>query len=290
MKYTMSQVTQLTGIQAHTLRVWERRYDFIKAKRKESKFRYYTEEQLKILLKTSILLQNGFRISTIANLELDEINWEVEAVFNQSTEIESDKIQALVLAMLNFDEALFNRIFDQTVESIGVLEGFTKVFYPFLNLLGGMWVYNKANPAHEHFISNLIRQKLIALTDILASPKDNAQTIVMFLLEGDDHELALLLAYYLAKQAGWKVIYLGIRVPAADLEPILIQTKAETLFTTFTILNPAEQAKLTEFAQRNGNISILISGSKTVVESIPDYSSMKYLPSPYDFISFLEKN
>ena len=104
MDYTMAQVTHLTGIQSHTLRVWERRYDFVKAKRKESKFRYYTEDQLRILLNTSILLQNGFRISAVAKLEESEINQEVELIFNQSAEIKSDQIQALVLAMLHFDE------------------------------------------------------------------------------------------------------------------------------------------------------------------------------------------
>ena len=286
----MSQVTHLTGIQAHTLRVWERRYDFVKAKRKESKFRYYTEDQLKILLKTSILLQNGFRISTIAKLEESEIDKQVEIVFNKTVEIKSDKIQALVLAMLSFKETLFNEIYDKTVISEGVLATFTKVIYPFLNMLGGLWVYNKANPAQEHFMSNLIRQKLIAATEILAAPKADAPIVVMFLLEGDHHELGLLLANFLAKQAGWKVLYLGVRVPASDIAAILIQTKASVLFSTFTILNPSQQEKLFDIVQSHGNATLLISGNMSVVDLIPVNSGIKYLQNPYDFISFLENN
>jgi DNA-binding transcriptional MerR regulator len=286
----MAQVTHLTGIQAHTLRVWERRYDFVKAKRKESKFRYYTEEQLRILLNTSILLQNGFRISAIAKLEESEINQEVELIFNQSAEIKSDQIQALVLAMLHFDEPLFNKIYTKTVKSQGLLNTFTKVIYPFLNLIGGLWMYNKANPAQEHFISNLIRQKLIAATDMLEAPKPDAPEIAMFLLEGDYHELGLLLGYFLAKQAGWKVLYLGVRVPVTDLISILQHTKARVLFSTFTISNPSQQDNLLEVIGAQSETTLLISGNKNAFESFTEHSQIKYLAGPSELIAFLESH
>ncbi len=183
----MSQVTHLTGIQAHTLRVWERRYDFVKAKRKPSKFRYYSEDQLRKLLNTSILLQNGFRISAVAKLQDVEIFEQVEQIFKQETGIPSDQIQALVLAMLSFNEPLFNKIYNKSVSNSGVLDTFTNLIYPFLYLTGGLWVYNKANPIQEHFISNLIRQKLISAIDSLKSvtpvtdPLDKAELDVQFL-------------------------------------------------------------------------------------------------------------
>lgn len=286
----MSQVTHLTGIQAHTLRVWERRYDFVKAKRKSSNFRYYTEYQLRKLLNTSILLQNGFRISAVAKLSDAEIDEQVEIVFKQEAGEVGDQIQALVLAMLSFDEPLFHRIYEGSVASVGVLATFTKLIYPFLNLIGGLWVYNKANPAQEHFISNLIRQKIIAAIELLDQPKSKAPEIAMFLLEGDHHELGLLLAYYLAKQIGWKVLYLGLRVPAEDLRSLLHYTRVTVLFSTFTIANPSQQDMLVEIIQKNEKTSLLLAGNSTIFEGMTTNARIHHLEHPSDLVTFLKNH
>ena len=150
----MSQVETLTGINAHTLRVWERRYNFLLPLRTQTNIRLYTDAQLKKLLNIGILVRNGYRISVIAKMAESEIHNLVTQILTTSSEENHDRINGLVLSMLALDEEGFNLLFNNSVNDTGLISTILDLIYPFLNLVGGLWITNKATPAQEHFISN----------------------------------------------------------------------------------------------------------------------------------------
>ena len=134
MKYSMTQVENLTGIKAHTLRIWERRYNFLKPERTDSNIRFYSDEQLRLLLNIDILSRNSYRISQIDKMSVDEINNQVMLVMSQDSSDFKDEINALTLCMLKMDEREFEQVFKRNVTRNGLLSAIKNLIYPFLNL------------------------------------------------------------------------------------------------------------------------------------------------------------
>lgn len=287
MSYSMAQAESLTGIKAHTLRIWEKRYDFLRPLRTDTNIRYYSEDQLRQLLNISILVRNGFRVSKIATMSDDEINGHVLEVLEDPVHEEREDVQALTIAMLEMNEEAFNKIWKTQIVKKGLLTTVTHLIYPFLQHVGVLWGTNKVMPAQEHFISNLIRQKIIATTDALPVPSDSAPKIIMFLLEGEDHEIGLLLACYIARELGWKVYYLGQRVPYNNVTEVIKLTKSDLMMTMLITPKTAKKTPdLTRLVEENG-IPLIYSGGLQNIEEFAQHPKTQYLPSPDSFIDFL---
>jgi DNA-binding transcriptional MerR regulator/DNA-directed RNA polymerase subunit L len=286
--YSMTQVETLTGINAHTLRIWERRYDFMKAHRTDTNIRFYSGEQLKTLLNVAILSRNGYRISKIDAMSADEINNLVTGITLDNTSTAHDEINLLMICMLAYDEEAFNKIFHRNILRKGILTTVTQLIYPFLNQVGVLWGTNKISPPQEHFVSNLIRQKIISATESLPLPLKSAPTIVLFLLEGEDHELGLLLSSYMAKDAGWNVIYLGQRMPSENIKEVVVKTNATVLLTMLTTPRSDNFIETLQFISTETNATILYSGNPSFTEAIATKTNFQYLPSPDAFLHFLK--
>lgn len=288
--YSMTQVETLTGINAHTLRIWERRYSFMKAHRTDTNIRYYSAEQLKTLLNVAILIRNGFRVSKIDKMKPEEIYQLVTEIQLSNTENVHDDINLLMVSMLEYNEEEFHKIFQKNVLRKGLLSTITELVYPFLNQVGVLWGTNKVSPPQEHFISNLIRQKIIAAIESLPLPLISAPTLMLFLLEGEDHELGLLLSYYIAKDLGWRVIYLGQRTPSENLKEALVQTNASFLLTMLTTPRSDNFLDSLQFISKETNTPILYSGNPNFTDTIKKETNFKYLDSPNAFINFLKSH
>lgn len=286
----MTQVETLTGINAHTLRIWERRYSFMKAHRTDTNIRYYSAEQLKTLLNVAILIRNGFRVSKIDKMKPEEIYQLVTEIQLSNTENVHDDINLLMVSMLEYNEEEFHKIFQKNVLRKGLLSTITELVYPFLNQVGVLWGTNKVSPPQEHFISNLIRQKIIAAIESLPLPLISAPTLMLFLLEGEDHELGLLLSYYIAKDLGWRVIYLGQRTPSENLKEALVQTNASFLLTMLTTPRSDNFLDSLQFISKETNTPILYSGNPNFTDTIKKETNFKYLDSPNAFINFLKSH
>lgn len=285
--YSMQQVESLTGISAHSLRKWESRYSFISPKRSNTNIRLYSDEQLQLLLNVSILSRNGFRISQIDAMKTSEISLQVEKLMEKDEQDHQDEIASLTIAMTAMDEDAFDKTFTRLSNKHGLLETIISVIYPFLNRVGLLWGINRIVPAQEHFITNLIRQKIIVSIDKISVNK-NAKCLIMFLPEGENHEIGLILAHYIAKSVGWRVIYLGQNVPYSNIREAIQITKASMMFSVSTIpLNEKRQTELYELAE-NLNIDFMISGSKLNISNINKYSQVHYVMSPDEFIKLLE--
>jgi DNA-binding transcriptional MerR regulator len=284
--YTMSQVETLTGIKSHTLRVWERRYSFLKPSRTASNIRFYSDEEVRKLLNISILLNNNYRISKIDNLNVDEFNELIlNLKFNYSDKFEDD-INRLILYMIDMDENAFEQVFQKNVMKNGLLTTMISLIYPFLNQVGLLWTTNKTIPSQEHFMSNLIRQKIISAIDLLNNPDDSAPRIILLLPEEESHEIGLILASYIAKKSGWRVYYLGQNVPIVNLDKLQELTKAKAFFTMFVA--PKKEKYFANFTSKAHKIdaAFFVSGN---YDAKYVSSNIKYISNPDDFTEQLKK-
>ncbi len=234
-KYSIKDLENLSNIKAHTLRIWEQRYGILKPQRTDTNIRFYSDNELRYLLSISLLNQNGFKISKIATLTEEEIDVEVKRITNTKSDHES-QISALVIAMINLDEFKFAKIFNESTQRLGFEQTIIQVAFPFLEKIGNLWISGSIRPVHEHFISNLIRQKLI--TQIDAMPKilkPNAKRFLLFTPENEIHELTLLFNYYLLKSRNHDVVYIGLNIPIYDLISVFTNQSPDYLVSCFTV-------------------------------------------------------
>lgn len=215
--YSIKDLEKLSGIKAHTIRIWEKRYNLIEPHRTNTNIRCYTDWDLKKILNVSVLNRHGIKISNIAKLNEVELREEIMRVAELNPSSDT-LIDALVIAMIELDERKFLSIVNKHIAGNGFTNSMTDLLYPFLHKTGVLWQTGDVNPSQEHFISNLIRLKILAATDNLSTvfnPK--ASKFLLFLPEGEWHEHGLLFAQYLIKEAGHEVIYLGQSVPYSDV-------------------------------------------------------------------------
>lgn len=219
-KYSIKDIEQLTGIKAHTLRVWEQRYNILVPKRTPTNIRYYDDGDLRLVLNIAFLNGNNYKISKIAKMSQGDINEKVQQIAESNLEF-SNQINALVIAMVDLDEERFEKIIATNTLQFGFENTMQNIVWPFLYKIGILWQTGNINPAHEHFISNLIRQKLIVAIDGQMAPKNPySKKYLLFLPEGELHELSLLFAAYIIKARFNRVIYLGQSLPMHDMSTV----------------------------------------------------------------------
>lgn len=220
-EFTIKDLENFSGIKAHTIRIWEKRYNILKPNRTDSNIRYYDINNLQKLLNVSLLNTNGLKISKIAELPDSKLNAAVRELVAKSG-VDSQASNSLKLSMLNFDENLFNVTYNKLVAQTSLRDVFKNVFLPFLNEIGLLWQVNSITPAHEHFISNLIKQKIHINVERLqlSSPTNFDKVFVLYLPMNEIHELGLMYLHFELLLHGYQSIYLGQSVPVANLNDV----------------------------------------------------------------------
>ncbi len=243
-QYSIKDLERLTGIKAHTIRIWEKRYGIIKPARTESNIRSYSNCDLKRLLNLSILNKHGLKISGLAAMTTEELNDRVLNLMSNHNAYEH-QIESLVMAMVDFNETRFEKTLGNAVIEVGFEETLMKIVYPFFQKTGILWQTGAISPAHEHFVSNLIRQKIIAAIENLElKHPPRAKLFFLFLHEGEYHELGLLLYHYLIKKVGHRVVYLGQSTPLDDVRKAASIHQPDFLLTSFTSPISASELEL----------------------------------------------
>lgn len=231
--YSIKDLEKLSGIKSHTIRIWEQRYHLIEPGRTNTNIRLYSDDDLVKVMNTSLLNQNGYKISKIAALNNDQIR---EIILKLNSELPSVTTQtaSLTRALIGADELLFNHVFETSVENIGFETTIEQLLFPFLESIGTLWLAGTINPAQEHFISNLIRQKIIAAIDkVRIRTEESLLRILFYLPEGEFHEIGMLYYSYLARKANFEVLYLGSSVPFRDIIKMDEIRPFRILFTSF---------------------------------------------------------
>jgi len=227
----------LSGIKAHTIRIWEKRYGLLKPERTETNIRTYSLQSLQKLLNITLLYNNGYKISKIADLPEDQIVQQVREIVAQSS-VKSHAINAFKLAMINFDQSLFQKTYSGLLAERSFREIFWEVFMPLLHELGLLWQSDTIGPAHEHFITHLIKQKIYTSTEKLQSlePSKTDKVFVLFLPENEIHEIGLLFVNYELVLRGYKTIYLGQTIPLESLVDLKKYYEDPIFVSYFTVI------------------------------------------------------
>ncbi|GAB3526744.1 MerR family transcriptional regulator [Pontibacter brevis] len=289
-QYTIKELEHLSGIKAHTIRIWEQRYNILNPKRTDTNIRYYDDADLKSLLNISLLNERGYKISKIAQMEPEQIVKKVTQLCDAPCEC-SHHVSALVSAMVDMDEVKFEKQLSTATLQLGLHQAMEQVIYPFLHKIGILWQTNNITPAHEHFVSNLIRQKLIVAIDgQVLRRKENSPTYLLYLPEGELHELVLLYMNYILRANGQHVVYLGQNLPFKDLELTYEQFKAEYICTVMTSLPERDQVQgyLDRLSRRFSQSTIYVCGIQAQHDFLVFPENVKRLTCMQDLVEKLK--
>lgn len=229
-RYSIKELECLSGIKAHTLRIWEKRFNLLNPERTDTNIRYYSDEDLKKILNVSILTLSGVRISEIASFTDEELAKAVIEINNE--EIRNLKrVNELIICMNELNEEKFHQLFDKYTSSIGFEKTMLEIIYPYLEKVGILWLGGEVQAVSEHLISNLIRSKILRAIDEIPFPINSKSTALMFLPEGEYHEIGLLFFHFLLKKKGVKVLYLGQSTPVDQVAQLLKETNVHYVIT-----------------------------------------------------------
>jgi DNA-binding transcriptional MerR regulator len=287
--YSINDLETLSGIKAHTIRIWEQRYGILVPQRTSSNIRYYQDDDLKMLLNVALLNKHGIKISKIAKMPRHEI---VEKVANVAEISYADGTQpdALTISMMEMDEGKFDRIVSANITQIGFERTMLEVIYPFLEKLSLLWLTGSVTPVQEHFISYLIRQKLInAINDTPLTSDKAAKRMMLYLPQGEKQELSLLFMYYMLKKRGFHVLYLGMDITVPDLEDAHAIKPAHFIFTliTETFSREPVQHYVNRLAEAFPHTQILLSGYQVVAQDVTPPANVAVLRSLDHLLEFL---
>jgi len=289
--FTIKDLENLSGIKAHTIRIWEQRYNFLKPGRTETNIRYYCNQELKTVLNIALLNKFGYKISQIDKMSEVELGNRL-LTLSDKTARQEKLVNDLIIYMIDLDIEQFERALDDYMLAAGVEQSMHQLIFPFLHRIGILWLSNHIHPAQEHVVTNIIRQKLIVGIDGAGSRKKTGSTVLLFLPEGEHHELGLLYVYYLLKSHGVSVLYLGANVPLKDIEFVCKFKNPGYLYTHLTGIagNFNFEKFLSQISVHIPGIPLVISGqlARTQLRKIPPgVDFRRSLPEVLEFISTL---
>jgi DNA-binding transcriptional MerR regulator len=237
-RYSIKDLEQLSGIKAHTIRAWEQRHKLITPKRTSTNIRFYSDDDLRVILNVSILLEHDWKIGQIAKLSSSEIAKEALDCDPYEGNY-TYELNELKLSTLNFDIDRFENIMNDSVEKHGIHDTFQKVIGDYIEELGKLWLSGSVSISQEHFMSSMIRQKLYSAINELKA-QEGGKTFALFLPANELHEIGLLYLAYVLKERGDKVFYLGQSLPKEYLTDLLDNQSVDSLISVFTTNPDAE--------------------------------------------------
>ena len=233
--FTIKDLENLSGVKAHTIRIWEQRYSFLKPQRTKTNIRYYSCEELKAILNIALLNKYGFKISHIDRMCSKEMHEKLISLSHVQAQQER-LLNEMLHYMVDLNMFQFEQLLNQQIAVRGIDKTITQLIFPFLDKIGILWVTNNINPAQEHLVTNIIRQKLMAGIECCNPDYCIEKAAILFLPEGEHHELGLLYINYLLKKHGVSVLYLGANVPLKDVVFVANLKKPEFLYTHLTCI------------------------------------------------------
>ena len=292
--FSISELEKFSGIKAHTIRIWEQRYQALKPHRSDGNTRSYDGSQLRRLLNIVSLLNSEYKVSELCTFPDTKLNALLQNRLKQLVAEEESNgyyISQLIAAGMSFDEPHFNKIFSHCLLKLGIRNTYLEVVYPMLLRLGLMWSVGDLSPAYEHFISNLLKQKLFTAIDALPPPSRSDRTWLLFLPENEFHEIGLLFSNFLILKAGQKVVSLGSNVPFDNLRNTIEYLKPTHLLCF--LVRHQDAHEVNSFVQSlkkfMGKATLCLAGSKKASGNINLSSQVVALHSVKDLEEMLQK-
>ncbi len=290
-QYSIKDLEKLTGIKAHTIRIWEKRYDIVFPHRTSTNIRFYTEKDLKKLMNVASLVRFGVKISSLSGLSYEELNEKIIEIYHKPNESDT-QIDQLIMAMTDLDDKKFNNILSNASLNNGFEITITELIFPFLERLGLLWQTGNINSAHERFVMNILRQKLlVAIDGLLYQSNNNSKLFVMFLPKDEYHEIELLFFRYLIRKRGHKIVYLGQSIPFLDLKEIVNLKSPDFLFTCINLSQTEGELKnyLSKLSALFPKQKLLVSGKQMITYDNILPKNISKINSISDFKKVLEE-
>lgn len=291
-RFSISDIAAITGIKSATLRIWEQRYNITHGKRTASNIRYYDDFDLRVFLNIACLIESGLKISEIAELTESERAEKIQSI--KATQDQSAVIvQQLITHTLNLNEHHFRLIIQDCIQEFGAEETMLQFIYPFLSRIGILWQTGLIGPAQEHFASSLIKQRLIVAIDELPIPENSEQSnFLLFLPEGEFHEIALLLSQYIVRSKGFPSLYLGQNLPIPYVQEVAQSYQPKYILTVFTADFGLEALtdKMNKMLDSFPDTTVLIAGAAVSAHKPPVLARCIPLIEVNDLNHFLANN
>ena len=289
MNFTIKELEALSGIKAHTIRIWERRYHFLKPARSDTNIRRYSNDELKSLLTVALLNKYGYKISKIDSMSPEERKKAVlelsgHEAFNERL------VNKMIAHMVDIKISEFEKLLSDYIRQHGIEKAVTEIIFFFLEKVGILWHTNHILPAQEHIVSNIVRQKILSAIDNLPQVHKEAPLFLLFLPQEVYHALGLLFAYYLLRKNKIPSIYLGCSVPLKDIQFICETKRPDYLYLHLTAL--PRQANLQKYLQNLSRkfprIKIILSGAAIQIDQKNFLPNIVKLQSLKEVISFIK--
>ncbi|MEH3115678.1 MerR family transcriptional regulator [Pedobacter terrae] len=292
MTYSIADLEQLSGIHSHTIRIWEQRYNALSPLRSEGNTRLYDDQQLRKLLNIVSLNKSGLKISKICSLSDGEIDELLDRQFSYSAGDRQDDyyVAQLIKYGLAFDEQTFNQLIDRSINQIGLSNCYRKIIYPLLLRLGLMWRKDDICPAHEHFLSNIIRQKIFSHINNLPLREDYGQSWLLFLPEDEDHDIGLLFASYMLRIKHHHVIFLGSKVPLDSIKRIFsaLNVGHVMFFMIKSRLPSVAQQYIDQLSEICSTAKIHLAGNSEIISKLSHIDHINWIKTLDEFEKTIE--
>jgi len=275
--FTIKDLENLSGIKAHTIRIWEQRYDFLKPSRTGTNIRYYRNQEVKTVLNISLLTKYGYKISHINKMSAQELRNKVISLTDKAAQ-EERLINELIACMIDLDIERFERQLDTFILGKGIDKTITRVVFPFMHRIGLLWWGHHIHPVQEHLVSQVIRQKLMVGLEATMNHKRIGKTVLLFLPEGERQELGLLYVYYLLRFHGAGAIYLGANSSLKDVEFVCRQKHPDFIYTHLTGM--ADNFNLEKFLSQ---VNLLIPDTPFVLSGQLARAQLRKIPPHIHF-------
>jgi DNA-binding transcriptional MerR regulator len=286
--FTIKDLENLSGIKAHTIRIWEQRYSFLKPNRTGTNIRVYSNDELKKLLNVALLNKFGFKISHIDKMNEGEITEKILSL-NQLEALQDRILNLLIQNMIDLDMESFERVLDDFIAAKGIEKTISQIIFPFLEKIGILWLTDHIIPAQEHLVSNIIRQKLIVGIENVRSTVKINKSVLLFLPETEYHELGLLFMNYMLKNKGVSTIYLGSSIPLKDVEYLVKLKKPDYIYTHLTSVGPrfSFERFIDNLGKNFPKTPVIISGQLTHTYEKKIHPPIKFKKSYAEVMEFL---
>ncbi|MEO5909451.1 MAG: MerR family transcriptional regulator [Pelobium sp.] len=282
-KFSISDIENLTGIKAHTIRVWEKRYHFFTSKRTQTNIRYYDDVDLCMFLNIATLNENGYKISKISKMDLTEMT---NLVKNLKVDDYNINVQLLANAMLKMDEVEFDNLLNSCIKEFGMEKAMSTIVFPFLRKMGFMWQTRAINRAHEYFSTHKIAQKIIQLTSSGHQKKAiNPKKFLLFLPKNEHQDIGLLFSQYMIKNSGHQTLYLGQNLPEDTLEEVVLSYKPDY---ALTVINNHENENnvnsiIQKLKQNLQETPLIVAGNPLYLKNIEKHKNVIVIKNVSEF-------
>jgi len=242
--FSIKEIEVFTGIQAHTLRAWEHRFQLLKPCRSKGNYRNYDLEQVRRLLNIALLTKHGYRISGVAGLCQQQLDQAIKSLLMNEGPAKSKAIHDLIYFMFAENTDEFEYVLDCCIHAWGIEFTVDQIILPFLEKVNLVSYYSTGSEVH--FVVPLIRRKIILAMETVRVVREEQKKALLFLPEKEHFDLLLLYLAYKLKSLGFRVLYLGTNISLSNLDKVVSEKQPDFLVT---YLPPKCKIDLEEYLQ-----------------------------------------